>query len=409
MLQKGTRSVCAKRLNVSKTRTAGPWVVGSWASLSSACRRSICALRDSVSAGLMTLLFIVLMLCSLATPTSPLFAKEGIEIVPIAVWLGQFERASEADSLREIRAAFPGLRMAHAVDAAYIVRSEESRQRFQVEFSQGADPSDDVLMHMAPWKSITGVAGVPFKFEPTAFGSSISDMECAIDCGLDLSFRAFTPLEAKAVMTSAKKALFYSGFGDPKAVYFDEGIVDSKTRAAAFQSGLDQDWSGVELTQFKDIMGRLPVFIQNEQNLQDHPWQNLHEVASNGLVLDGVRFGIQSEIGDLDGAVTLIKKSLETAKQQARVVRVPIIFNVEDLMHTKNFVKAALTAANKMAAEAGVSVVEWQVLNSSWDIKKIGSFVAAQALVNQPFASPKSDEAEFVPANEQRVLDIESH
>jgi hypothetical protein len=346
---------------------------------------------------------------SLAIPTSPLFAREGIEIVPVAVWLGQFERASQADSLREIRAAFPGLRMAHAVDAAHIVRSDESRQRFQTEFSQGADPSDDVLMHLAPWKSLTRVAGVPFKFEPTAMGSPISDMECAIDCGLDLSFRAFTPVEAKAVMASARKALFDSGFGDPKAVYFDEGIVDSKTRATAFQVGLAQDWSGAELTQFKDIMGRLPVFIQNEQNLQEHPWQNLGEVASNGLVLDGVRFGIQSEIGDLDGALALVKKAIETAKKQARVVRVPIIFNVEDLMQTKNFVKAALTAANKMAAEAGVSVVEWQVLNSSWDIKKIGSFVAAQALVHQSPSSPISDEAEFVPAGEQQVLDVESH
>ena len=111
----------------------------------------------------------------------------------------------------------------------------------------------------------------------------------------------------------------------------------------------------------------------------------------------------------MDGALKLIKKALETAKNQARVVRIPIIFNVEDLIHTKNFVKEALTVTNKMAAEAGVSVVEWQALNSSWDIKKIGSFVPAKSLVNQPSSSPHFDEAEFVPANEQQELDIESH
>ena len=371
--------MCAKLYNTLKAVTSRQWVVVSWA------------------------------LLSFCFATAPLFANAGIEIVPIAVWLGQFERANEVESLHEIRSLFPGIRMAHAVDAALIVRGEESRQKFQTEFSQGADPADDILMHLAPWKSLTGVAGVPFKFEPTALGSPLSDLECAIDCGLDLSFRAFTPVEAKAVITSAKKALFDSGFGDPKAAYFDEGIVDSKIRASAVEVGLTQDWSGAELTQFKDMMGKLPLFIENEHNLLEHPWQNLQEVASKGLVLDGLRYGIQAEIGDLDGALSLIKKALETAKNQARVVRIPIIFNVEDLLHTKNFVKEALTMTNKMAAQAGISVVEWRVLNSSWDIKKIGSFVAIKSLVNQSSSSPNLDEAEFVPANEQQELGIESH
>ena len=326
----------------------------------------------------------------LGTPASSAFAGDGVEIVPMA---------------------FPGRRFAHAVDAAWIMRGDAARERFQRQFSQVADTADDVLMHLAPWKSITGRVGVAFKYGPTAFGAPISDLDCIIDCGLDLSFSAFSQNETSSIISSAKKALEEAGFGNPKAVYFDEGIVERRARSAAIDQGLLEDWSGAELAQFKDVIGSLPVYLRNEQNVQDFPVANMKEMTSSGLVLDHVRYGIQSEIGDLDGALKLIKMALSTAKSEGRIVRIPIIFNVEDLVHTKNYVKEALVTANKLAVEAGVPVVDWTVLNTTWDIKKIGSFVASQSLVTQdPSSKPKDlDEAEFVPSNAPVAVDLDAH
>lgn len=352
-----------------------------------------------------------MLLFCLGAPATAVFARDGVEIVPIAVWQGQYGRAIDVEGLQDIRKAFPGRRFAHAVDAALIARGGATRERFQRHFSQVADAADDVLMHLAPWKSITGRAGVAFKYAPTAFGAPISDLDCLIDCGLDLSFSAFAINETSSIISSAKKALEEAGFGNPKAVYFDEGIVERRTRSAALGQGLLEDWSGAELAQFKDVIGSLPVYLRNEQNVQDFPVANMKEMTSSGLVLDHVRYGIQSEIGDLDGALKLIKMALSTAKSEGRIVRIPIIFNVEDLVHTKNYVKEALVTANKLAVEAGVPVVDWTVLNTTWDIKKIGSFVASQSLVTQdPSSKPKDlDEAEFVPSNAPVAVDLDAH
>jgi hypothetical protein len=342
-------------------------------------------------------------------------AKEGVEIVPVAVWLGEFGRPSEVNVLKEIRATFPGMRFAHAVDGAPMLRDDASQNSFRSQLAQVLEPGDDILLHAAPWKSLAKKSGVAFKFQPTAFGAPIVPEDCVIDCGLDLSFSAFTKSESTAILSSSRKALGDAGFGQPKAIYFDEGIVTQETRAAAKDAGLIEDWSGVELSQLSDVIGRLPIYRRNEKNLSAIPWRNQKEVSNGGLNLDHVRFGIQSEIGNLESAAKLIKTALKVAKAESRVVRIPIVFNVEDLMHTRGFVKASLREANRLAAEMGVPVVNWVTLNGAWDVKKIGTNAIAKSSPppnsksNQPSnqlptvmggsSSPAApvEEAEFVP------------
>lgn len=344
--------------------------------------------------------------CVLASANMPFpfVSNAGIEIVPIAVWQGRSLNDWNSKLLQDLRAVFPEGKIAHAVNAAPLLRVESTKKIFRRLFADSARVGDDVLLHMAPWRSLTTHASVRSMSTPTFFGSSISDEDCQIDCGLDLSFAAFSPSEVRSLVLASLDVMEEIGFGEPKAVYFDEGLVSSEVRFSAFSGGVDQDWSGIEPGQLRDSLSGFPILEWNLAHAAGLPLADLRATQSGGLLLDHARYAIHAEFGDLESTVAVFKSAIATAKAESRVVRIPIVFNVDDLIYTHSFVGEATRLALNMAKDQGVPVAVWETRNSSWKLDKIGKIENTAVAVTTFAPADNGDEAEFMPDDEAELL-----
>lgn len=347
-------------------------------------------------------LFIILLLCSLASQKAE--ARASIELMPIAVWQGKTTRPWSVSILRDIRKKYPQLKLAHAVSAAPMVRGGDGDAGFRMRFARIVQPGDEVLLHVAPWKSLVQKAKIEFRREPTVFGMPVNLDDCAEDCGLDLSTRAFTPPELKSLIAISKSVLRSHGFGETQAVFFDEGMITRSAREAILVEGLKEDWSGVEMSQLKGNLVRFPVYKWNVENTAGFALDNLNLTSEDSVNLDHLRFAIQAELGDEDSAGRILKFAFETAKSKERNVRIPIVFNVEDLIHTQSFVEGSIGKVLQLASDLSVPLREWKAGNTLWDADAIRRGKLADAVLLS--RAGQALEAEFV-SDDERILSIE--
>jgi hypothetical protein len=335
---------------------------------------------------------------------SDALSKPAIEVVPIAVWQGRQQELLSLSLLDNLRKEWSDPRVAHAVSAAPLVRSESSRQLFSDQLASIIKPGDDILLHMAPWKSIADKASVPFKYSTSLFGVPLSEANCAFDCGLDMTFTVYSSAEVRSMIALSRKFLTDQGMGAPAAVYFDEGVTSDELYKAASQEGRLQDWSGIEMGQMKSSFARFPVYQMNRDHTVRLPLDDLARDQVDGLVLDHVRYGIHAEIADLESSNRIFQAAVEHAKKVNRVVRIPIIFNMDDLYYTHEFVRDAVLKARSTATLGGVEVVAWVAKNSTWTV---GKGKAASAIVPIAMAATFVDdgvaEPEFIPQDEAEL------
>lgn len=333
-------------------------------------------------------------------------AKPVIEVIPVAVWQGRPGSLLSLSLLDDLRKSWLDARIAHAVSAAPLARGEISGQSFKDQLASLTRSGDDILLHMAPWKSLADKANVNFKYAPTLFGSRISEDDCKYDCGLDMSFTVYSPQEVRAMIAASRKLLGDNGMGAPAAIYFDEGVTSVALHKAARQEGILQDWSGIEMSQMKSSLGRFPVYQMNREYSEQIPLNDVQKEQVDGLVLDHVRFGIHAEIADLDSSDKIFQSAIQQSQKINRAVRVPIIFNVDDLYYTHEFVRDAVLRARTLAEMAGVGVSAWVPQNLTWNLEKSKPVAAAMPLaLSLPDAAGSSAEPEFIPQDE---LDLEN-
>ena len=351
-------------------------------------------------------LFIVYFIIAymLTMMTQEVQARPGVEVMPIAVWQGKPTRPWSVSILRDIRRKYPQLKIAHAISPAPMARGGEGDFSFRQRFARIVQPGDDILLHVAPWKSVVEKANLEFRREPTVFGMPVNLDDCADDCGLDLSTRAFSAAELRGLIAVSKNMLLSHGFGNPQAVFFDEGMIGKTARQAIIQEGILEDWSGVEMSQLKGNLLRFPVYQWNLENAASFPLDNLRLTNEDAVNLDHLRFAIQAEIGDEESAARILKAAFEAAQAKGRTVRVPIVFNVEDLIHTQAFVEGAIGKTLQFASEMSVSVRDWKAGNTSWDADAIRRGEQAGAVLVS--SAGQALEAEFI-SDDDRLLSIE--
>ena len=342
----------------------------------------------------------------LATGALPreLFARAAVEIVPLAVWQGKPTRPWSVGMFRDLRRKFPSLKVAHAISPAPLVRGGDSDLGFRLKFARLVQPGDDVLLHFAPWRSLVQKAKLNFRTEPTVFGAPVNIEGCTFDCGLDLSVTAFDYAELRQMATQAKDTLYSRGFGEVQAVFFDQGIIPESLRKAFSDSGIPEDWSAVELSQLKGHMRRFPVYGWNVENATKFRAEDLSVSVDGGFNVDHLRFAIQAEIADVESASGIINTALDVAEKSNRTVRIPIVFNVEDLIHTQNLVEEAIQKATSAVSQRSLPIKEWSAKNSKWDAEAIRRGEAPSKRLASDVR--KSVEAEFV-SDDERILSIE--
>ena len=336
--------------------------------------------------------------------SSVAYAKPGIEVMPIAVWQGKQTRPWSVSILRNLRKKFPNMKIAHAVSAAPMLRGGDADLGFRLKFARLVQPGDDVLLHVAPWKSVVEKANIKFRIEPTVFGIPVNLEDCAVDCGLDLSVSAFSAEEVKTIVAVSQNALASSGFGEVKAVFFDEGVISSSLRRSAQNAGISEDWSGIELSQLRANMMRFPIYKWNLSNSESQPIADNSISANDGLNMDHLRFGVQAELSDLESVSRIVRSATEIANKANRTIRIPIVFNVEDLVHTHSLLEESIQVTLQIASEMSVPVRDWTAKNSMWNSDSIrrGAVPARLAATG----APQNGEAEFV-SDDERLLSIE--
>lgn len=363
--------------------------------------------QSNWSTGCLARTYMMCLMISFVFSPGILFAKPGVELMPVAVWQGKPTRPWSVGILRDIRAKFPHVKLAHAVSPAPMVRAGDQDLRFRQKFSKIIQPGDDILLHVAPWKSVVEKARIEFRSQPTVFGAPVNLDDCSFDCGLDLSVRAFSDLELKSLISFSKNVLRLHGFGEPKAVFFDEGLIGKSSRLASLGRKGIEDWSGVEMSQLRRNLARFPVYTWNLEASSKMPLDS-HDLSFDGPVqLDHLRFAIQAEIADMDSTTAIIKLALQTARSHQRLVRIPIVFNVEELVHTQKFVEGALGQVMQMAHDAAVPIREWRAKNTTWSQDGIRRGEDPATMVTMSVSS--SSEAEFISDDERLLLINTAH
>lgn len=350
------------------------------------------ALRNKIKSGLLA----VMLGMGLSVPA---YADQaGIEFMVIAVWQGKSPRPWNEDLFAALRKEYPSENIAHAVSAAGLTQSVEEVAEYRGRIANVLRDGDDVFLHMAPWKSIAEKAGVSVKFSPTIFGPAMNPDDCARDCGLELSVSAYNSSQISGMATESLRLLGGAGFGNPKAVYFDQGTVTSVYRRAAMVGGIVEDWSGVEMTQLKSNLGRFPVYKWNQDAVAEIAAVDDGAAVRDFAHLDHVRFGIHAEIADVESSLEIIKRATDLARKSNRIVRVPIVFNVEDLIHTHGFLTEFIGQARKVAGDANIPETKWVAKNTGWSLQKIKEAAPARSIAAKPA------EAEFFSHDELATM-----
>jgi hypothetical protein len=343
----------------------------------------------------------------LATCISPNLwaASAAIEIMPIAVWQGKPSRAWNTAQLEDLRQKFPQEKFAHAVSAAGLLLNQTERLEYLTNITKSIREGDDILLHIAPWRSLFLKNRVSFKLEPTLFGPPINLDDCQNDCGLELNVTAYSPDEISGLSALSLSLLSKSGFGAPAAIYFDQGVVPTAYRRAVLNHGIKEDWSGIENGQLKSNLSRFPLYESYEASVKQVTMMEQSRL-SDGLHTDHLLFGIHSEIADLESSTLIVKNAIDHAKKFNRVVRVPIVFNVEDLVHTHGFVSQFIAEAHKMVQESGLTEQVWQPQNTSWSLEKMKREISASAIAIADVEKSKAveAEAEFYSEEELKAL-----
>ncbi len=331
-------------------------------------------------------------------------AGPAVEIIPVAVWQGRSQSLASGAMIDDLRKAWPDARIAHAVSAAPFLRGDAARRSYKERLNAQIRIGDDIVLHMAPWKTIADKASVSYKYAPTLFGVRIAEQECTEDCGLDLSFSAFSSSDVSKMIAVSRKIFSENDMGSPAAVYFEEGATSDVLQSAARRQGIVQNWSGIEMSQLKSSLGRFPVYHLNRDYVEKLPLGDYSRAESEGLFLDHVRYGVHAEIADMESSLVVFNSALEQAKKSGRLVRIPIVFNVDDLYYTHEFVREAVLKARDVAMQAGVQIVAWTPQNLTWSL---GNKTPAARPVSLVIATQKSEnnngEAVFVSQEESEL------
>ncbi len=342
-------------------------------------------------------------------------AEPQVEILPVAVWQGRLQSLPVDSLLDDIRRAVPDQRLVHAVSAAPFLRDASGAEVFRAQLLAILRPGDDIVLHMAPWKSIASKAGVTFQTSSPLFGGKLSQADCTVDCGLDLSFKAYSFMDIKKMIEVSQTAVRSNGLGRPEAVYFEEGVTSPTIHEAASRLGELKDWSGIALSQLKASFGRFPIYEWNQTYADRLPLEDFKQQQVNGLELDHPRFSIHAEIADMASSRDLIQSAIDLAIEHGRTVRIPIVFNVSDLYYTHAFVTEAIDVMQGMVQAANLKVSTPEPLNGRWDLP----MSVVQAEMQEPAkVAPASDgviasddQPEFIPQEElelDRFVEIQA-
>jgi hypothetical protein len=336
------------------------------------------ALRNKINSGLLA----VMLGMGLSVPAYA--DQSGIEMMVIAVWQGKSARPWNEDLLTALRQKYSSDSFAHAVSAAGMTQSAEESAEYRTRIANVLRDGDDVLLHMAPWKSLAEKSAVSVKFAPTIFGPAMNPDDCARDCGLELSVSAYKPSQIGGMTAESVRMLAGAGFGAPQAVYFDQGMVGSAYRHAAMVEGIQEDWSGVDMTQLKSNLGRFPVYKWNQEAITEIAAVDDGAAVRDQAQMDHVRFGIHAEIADVESSLDIVRRAIDLARKSNRVVRVPIVFNVEDLVHTHGFLTEFIGQARQVVADANIPEKKWTPRNTGWSAAKIKVVAPARSIAAAP-------------------------
>lgn len=174
-------------------------------------------------------------------------------------WEGRDLRPENLAAIDSLRKKFPKLRFMHFISPAYFLRDHAARAEAATTIKARILPDDDVGLLLNGWKSATSAAKIPFRSYPTFWGSTLREIDCQLDCGLEVPINIYPARELRQLIASGLDTLEAQGFGRPIAIQTSGWVASPQMIESAIAEGMRYDFSAIPLTLIEHRIRLFPL------------------------------------------------------------------------------------------------------------------------------------------------------
>ncbi|MBF0313202.1 MAG: SDR family NAD(P)-dependent oxidoreductase [Oligoflexia bacterium] len=144
--------------------------------------------------------------------------EEGVKIVMTVDWEGMDLQEHNLQAMQAFRKKYPHIPMLHYLTPSYFTNPAVGNlELVRAKIKSVMLPIDEVGLHLHGWKSLFEAAGVVHRRSPNWLpgGRPLSDEECAVECGHNITITAYTREELIQVLEFSRSILKEQGLGHP--------------------------------------------------------------------------------------------------------------------------------------------------------------------------------------------------
>lgn len=170
-----------------------------------------------------------------------------LRVVVALAWEGRDLSKENLEAIDKLRQMFPKLRIMHFISPAYFLRDPTQGAKAASTIKSRILADDSVGLLLNGWKSVVTAANVTFRSYPTFWGSTLRDIDCKIDCGVDVPINVYPALDLQKIIALGADTLESQGFGKPIAIQTGGWVASPQVLESAIHAGMRYDFSAIPL------------------------------------------------------------------------------------------------------------------------------------------------------------------
>lgn len=316
-----------------------------------------------------------------------------VELIPTIVWQGQSINSGTVDEIAEFRRLNPNLKLLHAVNPRMLMNGSAEVRRIQQSFGSILGDGDGIAMHVSRLREWMVFARIAPTSGENLYGI-VSD-SCDELCGSDQSLIGIAPRDLSSMIATGMSEMNRAGFGKPKIVIVEQGLLPDALWSALSDAGFKDDWSGFNLQSVSDRLRNFPVYAMNESVRTSIGGLRGDAARAQGRSLDHMRFGMWLEGADLTKIDATTDAVIQMASTSGRTIKFPLLMNAATFIHYSALLKTSVAKISEKIASARGAVVAWSGDdNSGWDPIRLRASASKLpvATVQQEQSTPSTPE-----------------
>jgi hypothetical protein len=248
---------------------------------------------------------------------------KALYLVVTVDWEGRDLASANIEAMRKLRQDYPEVPFVHYLNAAYFTKSNADSFEVKRKIDSVLLPIDEQGLHIHGWKSLFEAAGVTHRRSPNWIpnGQSLTDAECAYDCGHTIPITAYTYSELRQVINYSIRVLTDHGYNRPKSFRAGGWLASDNLFQALAAEGFTSDSSAVNPAFLKAKLQtyNLYTWLVNTWpsiTTTSQPYvtpQNVWEFPDNGCLADYVTY--QDMVGVINANLKQLQASTESTNR----------------------------------------------------------------------------------------------